>query len=132
MSTQLRPGSTYSFTTINPAILGSAFSKVRVTGNLEYTTAKIIEPNIDSLQAALVPYLPENASTKHTAYQYFVIETQTKAVKVFAAEWINSDSVVEDTVKQIDIRITGADSSNLPEIKSVLGLAGFPVVNEIV
>lgn len=132
MATNFKTNNLYSFTTINAAILGATYTKAKIMApSVSYEGAKIFDPNIDSKQAALRPYLPTGASTKHTTYNYFVISTQTGETKVFADEWINQDSIKQDTVKFLDVRIMGADDSNLAEVKNVLGLSGWSIVNKI-
>ena len=131
MATQFKTGGVYTLNTINGSILGTTYTAKCISDSMEYTAAKLCEPNIDSLQAALIPYLAKNVSTKHTGYRYCMFETQTNAIKVFAYEWINIDTVTENTVKYLDVRITGADSFNLAQVKAILGLAGFPIVNEV-
>ncbi len=129
---ELVKGGVFSFNTINGSLLGATYEKARVSAVAEYATAKIIDPTIDSTQAALIPYLPAGASTKHTAYTYFVIVTQTGQTKVFAKEWINPSSVTANNTQYVDIRVSGASSSDLAAIRQALSLAGWPVVNEIV
>lgn len=128
---ELKTGGVYSFTTVNASLLGGTYEKARVTGNLEYSTAKLIEPNLDAIQASILPYLVDGASTKHTSYKYFVFLTQAGTNRVFAQEWINKESIVENTINYLDIRISSATSSDLASIRSILGLSGWSIVNEI-
>lgn len=131
MAIAIVKGGIYTFTTIHPGFLGSVYEKVLCGGDLDYDTAKLIDPDIDSKQEAVKPYLPANASSKHTAYTYYAFTTQTKERKVFAAEWINLTSIKEENEKALPILIKGADESNLAEIRNVLGLAGWNMVNII-
>lgn len=131
MAIILKTGSSYTFTTIQANLLGGTFEKVKLGGIVDYTTAKILNPNIDSIQASVLPYLPPTASIKHTTYKYYSFTKQTGGVIVFAAEWINEDSLIENTVEFLDIRISGANASDIPAIKNILGLSGWSVVNEV-
>jgi hypothetical protein len=131
MAVTFKTGSVYSFTTINANILGGTFEKVKLSGIVDYNTAKLLSPNIDSVQASVFPYLPQGTSDKHTSYQYYVFQKQTEGISVFAIEWINMDTVRENSVEYLDIRISGANPSDIATIKNILGLSGWPVVNEI-
>lgn len=131
MADTLITGDSFSFTTINASILGAMYENVRITGIVEYSLAKLIDPNIDSTQASLLPYLDANASTKQSQYEYYTFVTQTGVTKVFAKEWIVADSIVKQNNNYIDIRITGATSSDLIAIRNVLGLSGWSIVNEL-
>lgn len=124
-------GNRYKFTTINGSVLGTSYSAICIGDNLTYRAAKIYDPSIDSKHAFLIPDLPANVSTKNSGYKYLLFQTDTGAVIVLADVWINKESVVLYSSKTIDIRILGADSSDLSKIKAVLGLAGFLNVNEI-
>lgn len=131
MATAIEKGGIYTFTTIHPGYLGSLYEKALCGGDLDYSTAKLIDSSIDSTQEAVKPYLPATASSKHTAYTYYAFTTQTGERKIFAAEWINITSIKEENEKFLEIRIGGADEGNLPEIRNVLGLSGWNVVNLI-
>lgn len=131
MATVIEKGGIYTFTTIHPGYLGSLFEKALCGGDIDYHTAKLIDSDIDATQEAVKPYLPATTSSKHTAYTYYVFTAQNGERKVFAAEWINITSIKEENEKFLDIRIGGADESRLPEIRNVLGLAGWNVVNLI-
>jgi hypothetical protein len=129
MAIAIVKGGIYTFTTIHPGYLGSLYEKALCGGELDYSTAKLLDSTIDAKQEAVKPYLPATASSKHTAYTYYSFTTQTGERKVFAAEWINITSIKEESEKFLEIRIGGADESNLPQIRNVLGLAGWNVVN---
>lgn len=127
----IKKGGIYTFTTIHPGFLGSTFEKALCGGDLDYETAKELEPNLDSMQEAVKPYLPPDASSKHTQYTYYSFKTQTGERKIFAAEWINIKSVQEENDKYLDLRIRRADESNLPQIRNVLGLSGWNEVDKL-
>lgn len=131
MAKEIVNGGVYSFTTIVPSLLGGTYVNAKVSGIVSYDAAKIFDPNIDAVQQAVLPYLAVTSSTKHTSYVYYVFTTQTGALKVFASEWINHDSVHENTLEFLDIRVSGASASDLPAIKHILGLSGWFIVNEI-
>lgn len=131
MAVSFKSGSVYTFTTINANILGGTFEKVKLSGIVDYQTAKLLNPNLDSVQASVFPYLPTGASKKHTSYQYYIFQKQTSGVVVFALEWINADTIRENSVEFLDIRISGANSSDMATIKNILGLSGWSIVNQI-
>ena len=131
MAVSFKAGSVYTFTTINANILGGTFEKVKLSGIVDYNTAKLLNPNLDSVQASVFPYLPPSASKKHTSYQYYIFQKQTSGVIVFALEWINADTVTENSVEYLDIRISGANPSDMATIKNILGLSGWSIVNAI-
>lgn len=132
MENQLNKGTTYNFTTISPGVLGSTFKQAKLEGILDYNIAKIVDPNIDQKQAQVRTSLPNGTSTNHRNYTYYSFYTQVGDIVVLAAEWILKDSITEDTIDFIDIRIGGVNSSRLPEIRAILGGAGFNIVNEVV
>ncbi len=129
MAIAIEKGGIYTFTTIHPGYLGTLFEKALCGGALDYETAKLIDNNIDATQEAVKPYLPATASSKHTGYTYYVFTTQTNERKVFATEWINLSSIKENDDSKLIIEIGGAKESDLPQIRNVLGLAGWNVVN---
>lgn len=129
MAIVIEKGGIYTFTTIHPGYLGTLFEKALCGGALDYETAKLIDSNIDATQEAVKPYLPATASSKHTAYTYYVFTTQTNERKVFATEWINISSIKANDESKLIIEIGGAKESDLPQIRNVLGLAGWNVVN---
>ena len=131
MAFNFKQGSVYTFTTIYANILGGTFEKVKLSGVVDYQTAKLLNPNIDSIQASIFPYLAAGASEKHTSYQYYIFQKQTGDIAIFATEWINLDTVRENSVEYLDIRISGANPSDMATIKNILGLSGWAVVNEI-
>lgn len=131
MAVTIEKGGIYTFTTVHPGVLGSLFEKARCTADMEYSTAKLIDSNIDSLQSAVAPYLDPNVSRKHTLYTYFVFVTQTGEKKVFAREWINVSSIKQDITDFLDVRIIGAKESDMAAIRNVLGLSGWNIVNII-
>ncbi len=124
-------GNRYKFTTINGSVLGTSYSAICIGDNLTYQAAKLYDPNVDNKQAYLIPDLPQSVSTKHTGYKYLLFQTDTGAVIVLADVWINKESVVLYSSKSVEIRIEGADSSDVSRIKAILGLAGFLNVKEI-
>lgn len=131
MAIELKIGNVYSFTTINANHIGGNFTKVKLRGLVDYNTAKLLSPNIDAVQSSLVPYISPGVSLTHTAYRYYVFEKQTGGIAVFPIEWMNADSITEDSINFIDIRILGANSSDLAAIRNILGLSGFLMVNEL-
>lgn len=132
MAVTFKNGSVYTFTTVNSNILGGTYEKVKLNGIVDYNTAKLLSPDIDSKQASILPYISEGKSTKHTSYQYYIFGKQTGGNVVFPKEWLNEETISENSVEFLDIRISGANSSNLAEIKNILGLSGWPIVNTIV
>lgn len=130
MANIIKRGGVYTFTTIHPAVLGSLYEKALCgASDMSYDIAKTIDKDIDFKQEMVKPYLPANTSTKHTAYTYYVFTTQTGERKVFAAEWINITSIKEDIVSKLGLEIIGATEADLPQIRNVLGLSGWNVVN---
>ena len=129
MVDSLSNGKSYSFDTIHAGILGATFLGARLTGTMEYSTAKLVDPNIDNTQAALLPYLKPTDSIKHTSYTYYVFQTQTKDKLVLAREWVRMESVNEFTQDSLTIVVHGANAGNTSELRKILGLAGFNSVS---
>mgnify|MGYP003605787942 CR=1 FL=1 len=131
MQNQLSNGNVYSFTTINPNVLGASFHNAKLDGTLTYDVARLLEPSLDALHAQVKTSLPAGVSTKHTNYSYYAFKTETGTMKIIASEWILPSSIIQVTTDYLDIRISGANSSRLAEVRAVLGGAGFSIVNEI-
>jgi hypothetical protein len=128
---ELQKGRLYTFNTINASVLGATITKARLSGIVDYSTAVLLDPNINALQTALLPYLLEGTSSKLTVYTWYVFNTQTGEMKVLAREWLNLASISEDIVSSLDIRIGGANEGDIVKIRAILGLAGYNIVNAI-
>lgn len=131
MLNQLKTGSLFNFSTINAAILGGSYEKAKVLGSVDYSLALGLDPNIDTRQASLIPFLPTNTPIRHTGYSYYIFQLQTGERVVLASEWINETSVKEATELSVSVEIIGATDSDFKSIKAALSRAGFNSVRII-
>jgi hypothetical protein len=117
-------GSTYSFTTLAPSVLGGSFTNAQVIGIVNYGIALAIT-NIATLQKTVFPLLPPGSPSNYEDYNYIVFSTGTNSKLVLADAWINQGSIVQITGTAINITINNASLADVAILQKELTAMGY-------
>lgn len=118
----------YSFETLSPSILGQRFIGARLIGSVDYKMALAIE-NVGVKQVQVQADLPDGAPTKPEENTYHVFETQAGDRRVFAASWINEQTITNNNFRDTTVIVHNTQPEDAIKIKQVLGAAGYNMVS---
>lgn len=114
----------YSFNTIAPAILGNAFTNVKVLGIIDSVLAsQFISPHIR--HADLYPFMPSGTPDDPTQYNYLMVQLASGEKTVLAMPWIDESSIQKITVTTITVTFSNASNADVERIREVLALNAF-------
>ena len=124
MAMPFQIGSTYTFNTNAPGILGAIYKNAKVLGVVDYTIALTFS-NVNVTAAAVLPVLPAGTPTDPKSYQYVAFQLENGSKVVLAMPWIDEASIVSITAVVITAVINGVDTTDVTRIRDVLLAMGY-------
>jgi hypothetical protein len=123
----LQIGKSYNFTLYASGVLGTGFSNAKVLGIMDYDSAKNVQ-DITPLHIQALPNLPVGTPRNAQDLIYYKIRTTLNEVRVIASEWISSEPVMV-TTQSIIVTISQVSSSDVPLIRDLLVINGYPNIS---
>lgn len=117
-------GTTYTFSTLAPTVLGAQFKNATVSGIVGYEVAKTFN-NIDVIHRAVYPLLPSGTVDDATKFTYLILKTESGGITAIAVEWIDESTIVSTKAVTITAVIKNASLSDVTAIRDSLKLMGF-------
>lgn len=125
-------GTTYTFSTLAPTVLGAQFKNATVVGaNVGYDVAKNFN-NIDLIHRAVYPLLPAGTVDDATKFTYVILKTENGSMTAIATEWIDESTIVSTQSVTITVVVRNASVSDATTIRDSLKLMGFTNVTTTV
>lgn len=115
---------TYTFSTLAPDVLGAEFKVLKVESILSLEDAINHDANLVSKHENVklkVSGLPQDPATLN----YIKFKDQKNKVIVLADEWINQDTIVEDTAVNLAISLNNASLSDITKLRNILISNGY-------
>ncbi len=121
-------GSTYSFNSLAPAVLGAAFTNVQLLSIMNYQTATQFS-NVAQQAQVIYPLLPQGTPSDPTSYVYLLFKTSTNTNIVLAYTWIDPNSIVVAGGITITVTVNNASNADVTTIRDQLTLLGYTSFN---
>lgn len=128
MQYNFKIGTSYSFNTLAPALLGARIINARLVGIIDYATA-LTYINVDVMFRQIYPVLPPNTPDSPQTTTYYRFLTESGEYIVLAAVWINENTIEVINSIAIQIVLTNANLTDLNVIKTLLNANGFTSFN---
>lgn len=126
MTTSWQIGSTYSFDTFAPTLLGTNWQNVIVDSILSASGASQMGLDIQATSRQIAPSLPAGTPKDPTKYQYVRFRMQSGTFQILAVPWIDDSTVVQVTAQNLQVLIGNIDPSQAqPLIRLALIQLGF-------
>jgi hypothetical protein len=124
MPTTFEVGTTYSFDTLAPGILGASFKNVRLLGKNRYEVARVFG-RIDQMHRQVYPELPPGIPDDPKEYLYLLFIDSQGAKILLGEPWIDASSVVTSGALTLTITVPNANSQDITTISRSLTLMGY-------
>ena len=128
MAYNFQIGSSYSFTTLAPGVLGASYTNAKVLGIVDYNVAVSIT-NVNYLQKVVYPLLPAGSPSNYEDYNYIIFSTSNNSKLVLATTWINENSIQLITGTNITVNIANGSLSIIPLLQQQLTAMGLTDFN---
>lgn len=115
----------YSFDTYAPDILGTRIANVKVLAIMDSQTA--IKEGVDvlGLHERIRSYLPVGYLDDPLEMTYLKVKNTLGEETVFAIDWINIATLVENTSSKIKVTLNGVGYDDIAVIRKALSLTGY-------
>lgn len=123
----LEIGKSYDFTLYATGVLGAGFKNAKVLGVMDYDSAKAVQ-DITPLHIQAYPQLPSGTPRNAKDLVYVKIKTNMNELRVVAMDWISSVPVLV-TSQVARVTISQISSSDIPTIRDLLTINGYPNIN---
>jgi hypothetical protein len=117
-------GSTYTFNTLAPAILGSNFENVILKAIMDYDTAMNFS-NVALTNKTIYPLLPTGTPSDPTQYQYYKFLTSIGTSIILASPWIDNTSVTLSSGIIIHVAVNNVGIPDIARIQNALSFMGY-------
>lgn len=117
-------GTTYTFNTLAPSILGAIIQNAKLISILDYDSAKHYD-TVDLKYRAIYPLLPAGTPDRpeHTIYYRFISESGEPII--LAESWIDEASVEAVEFVTIQVLLQQANLSEVTRIRNALNALGY-------
>lgn len=130
----MKTGDIYNFNTRYGSVLGSSFKNMLLEAitSFEHAVryADIVTTYKDIQDIYLITGSSDVLTNLYKGDSYYIFRTEDGTTKVFAASWIDVDSIVEVKTKTLEISIrdfTGLDYSKIEKALKDLGYRNFVI-----
>lgn len=129
--TQLTVGTSYSFNTRAPSILGASIRNAKLGAILDYRIARTMErENIDLKYRQIFPLLPPGTPSDVKGGIYYSFTSENGENFIMCNQWIDETSIVEVSYVNITVHLQAAQTTDVLVIRDALnskGLTGFTI-----
>ncbi len=126
---EMKVGSTYSFSVHSSHFLGTAFVKAKLLAVMNFEAASAFEP-IEQRYAEVFPSLPPETVRSPKTQQYFLFQQQNGQKIILCAQWMIENSIALWESVQYTVTIHDAQLSDADRIKAALN--GIGLTNVVV
>ena len=124
---QFKIGSTYSFTTYSPSLLGN-FRNVSIDGVGDYQIARhFIDPA--AMHIALYDVLPESTPDDHRKYNYIVMTKTSGEKTALGLPWIDGNSIEQIERQKIEVKLEDVGTEDIERVRKLLLANGYEVAS---
>ncbi len=120
----LNIGSSYTFNTLSPSILGAVFTNVKLIGVMDYNSAMKIR-NVNVPYRAIYPTLPLGTVNDPTANLYYQFETLSGTTELLAEQWIDVPTIVQVTTVNFRVTLNDVSLQDMNTVRDVLYGMGY-------
>lgn len=124
---QLSVGTSYSFNTKAPSILGASVKNAKLSAIFDYVSARAFE-DIDLKYRRVLPLLPAGTPDSVKSAIYYKFTSENGENFIMCNQWIDETSLVEVQYVNITVRFTMAQTTDVTAIRDALnskGLTGY-------
>ncbi len=117
-------GTTYTFNTLAPSILGAIIQNAKLVSMMDYESAKHYD-TVDLKYRAIYPLLPVGTpdQPEHTVYYRFISESGEPIV--IAESWIDQSSLESVDFVNIQVLIQQTNLSEVTRLRNALNALGY-------
>ena len=117
-------GKVYTFNTLSPAFLSNTVERVKLMSIMDAESARTFEP-IDQKYAQVYSSLPPGSPKKPSDVTWYLFKAQNGSNVVLADPWIDSTSIEEIKLIDINVSVVRASLSDVDKIRIALSAAGI-------
>lgn len=117
-------GTTYTFNTLAPSILGAIIQQAKLVSILDYETAKHYD-TIDLKYRSIYPLLPAGTPDQPDSTIYYRFISQSGEVIIIAEQWIDESSIETIEFVNIQVLFQQASLSDVQRIRNALNALGY-------
>ena len=122
---QLPIGSTVSFETYAPQIIGAVIQNAVVLAHLDADTVRMLGGDPYSKHAQIYPTLPSGTVDDATAYTYLKLKLVSTEITYIGLPWIREDTIVATNRRRAVVTIEDVGPSDVNEIGLALVSNGY-------
>lgn len=115
---------TVSFQLYPSAIIGTVFNHCKITGVLDYDTAKAFQ-DIDALHANVYPTLPSNTPDDPRQYSFLKVLLPSGDTTIIGLPWVKEDSLIKHDQSRVRFTIENVSADDLKNINQLLTSRGY-------
>ena len=117
-------GSSYTFNTVAPGILGVIVINAKLIGVIDYDTAITYSP-VNVMFRQIYPLLPAGTPNNPTTTSYYRFLTTSGAYLVLAGVWIDQNTVVLVDNININVTVPNASIGDMVTLRNLLNSSGY-------
>lgn len=117
-------GTTYTFNTLAPSILGAVIQQAKLVSILDYGTAKQYD-TIDLKYRSVYPLLPVGTPNQPDSTIYYRFVSQSGEYIILAEQWIDESSIETIEFVNIQVLFQQASLSDVQRIRNALNALGY-------
>lgn len=118
-------GKVVSFTVYPAAIIGTAFSRVRILGIVDADTVRVFGRDPAALHANVFPTLPVGTPNNYRAYSYLKVKLPSGQDEFVGLPWINIGTIAIHANTQYRVDVFDANAGDAQAIREALVMRGF-------
>jgi hypothetical protein len=127
---QLVSGTSYTFNTLAPALLGASHKNVKLLSILHYDDARAVE-NVDLKYRQVLPLLPPGTPNDVSSSIFYRFINEDGQKFLMSNYWIDATSITEVAYVTITVKFDRATVSDITSIRDALtskGLTGYKII----
>lgn len=128
MSYNFQLNKIYTFDTNAPAILGSRVENAKLTGILDYETARRYD-EVHLKYRNIYPLLPTGTPDQPETCIYYKFKAENGSVLIMADQWINESSIEEISAVMANIVVSDIAMEDISRIRDALLALGYNNIN---
>lgn len=117
-------GTTYTFNTLAPSILGAIIENAKLISVMDYESAKHFD-TIDLKYRSIYPLLPAGTPDQPESTIYYRFVSESNEPIIIAESWIDESSMVSVDFVNIQIIIQQTNLSEVTRIRNALNALGY-------
>ena len=122
---QVPTGSTVSFETFAPQIIGAVIKDAVVLAHLDVETVRMLGGDPYSKHAQIYPLLPTGVVDNAAEYMYLKLQLVSKEFAYIGLPWIREETIVSTKRRSAQVVIEDVGPSDVSEISLALTSNGF-------